>query len=245
MFESLAAQLDNAKKFVDDHDPAVLLDSAEWCAIVDAKAAIVVDLEVMGHSGLAKRVDGPFDELCRVLNDDGCQSNPFHRRNAFHSLTAMLRAIHRIRGRLAKGQSDSSSLTDKQSSFSGRDETASRRRSGNTEQSDFSGDNSPRAAQEPQRQTDETVQHRRGAGEANFIPTPAMANILMALAKAMTTMHQVDIEQASGRPSRIVKDIVPALEKMGYVHRPNGPRKGYAITDKGRELLTRKGQAGG
>ena len=72
-----------------------------------------------------------------------------------------------------------------------------------------------------------------------------MMNIFTALFKAKTTLLQVEIEQASGEPIKTVKSLLPELETLGYVHRPHGSRKGYAITDKGREFLPRKGQAGG
>lgn len=78
------------------------------------------------------------------------------------------------------------------------------------------------------------------AGCADFIPTPTMMNILTALSESKTTLFQVVIEQVSGEPIKTVKNLLPELEDRGYVRRPHGPRQGYAITDKGRELLTRE-----
>ncbi len=34
-----------------------------------------------------------------------------------------------------------------------------------------------------------------------------------------------------------LKHLLPTLEEMGLIHRPHGPRKGYAITLKGRRLI--------
>lgn len=69
-----------------------------------------------------------------------------------------------------------------------------------------------------------------------FTPTPADRNILQALAEAPTTLIQVEIEQASGEHRR-VKERLPMLEGAGLVDRPHGERKGYAITDAGRQVL--------
>jgi len=76
-----------------------------------------------------------------------------------------------------------------------------------------------------------------------FTPTPAMANILQAIWKSKTTLIQVDIEQVSGEPIKTIKSLLPELEDRGYVHRPHGERKGYAITDKGLQLLARAGRS--
>ncbi len=70
-----------------------------------------------------------------------------------------------------------------------------------------------------------------------FTPTPADRNILQSLAEASTTLIQADIEQASGEPIRIVKERLPLLETARLVNRPHGDRKGYAITNAGRDLL--------
>lgn len=70
-----------------------------------------------------------------------------------------------------------------------------------------------------------------------FVPTKADHNILEALAASATVLHQVDIEMASGEPSRTVKDRMPILETAELVLRPHGPRKGYAITEAGQQLL--------
>lgn len=70
-----------------------------------------------------------------------------------------------------------------------------------------------------------------------FTPTPADRNILQALEEATTTLFQADIEQASGEPIRTVKERLPMLEGAGLVNRPHGDRKGYAITNAGRNTL--------
>ncbi len=70
-----------------------------------------------------------------------------------------------------------------------------------------------------------------------FTPTPADRNILQALADATTTLHQVEIETASGEATRTVKERLPILEDAGLAHRPHGPKSGYAITEAGRDSL--------
>lgn len=67
--------------------------------------------------------------------------------------------------------------------------------------------------------------------------TPADRNILEALAKAPATMIQVVIVEESGEPLRIVKDRLLKLEQTFLVVRPHGPRRGYAITKEGRNVL--------
>ena len=74
-----------------------------------------------------------------------------------------------------------------------------------------------------------------------FMPTPADRNILQSLAEASATMSQVEIEAASGEPTRTVKDRLPKLEQADLVRRPHGERMGYAISSKGRKVLSLPG----
>jgi hypothetical protein len=53
------------------------------------------------------------------------------------------------------------------------------------------------------------------------------------------TCSQVEIEAATSIKRGTVKDKLIRLEKIGLVHRPLGKRKGYQITDKGREIAKR------
>ena len=70
-----------------------------------------------------------------------------------------------------------------------------------------------------------------------FTPTREDLDILGALAKAPSTLTQIDVETGSGRPLAVVKKRLPILERAGLVNRPHGPRKGYGITTSGRALL--------
>jgi hypothetical protein len=69
-----------------------------------------------------------------------------------------------------------------------------------------------------------------------YSPTSADLNILQALAESEATLHQVDIENASGERARMVKDRLRVLERAGLVERPHGERKGYSITPEGRQV---------
>ena len=71
-----------------------------------------------------------------------------------------------------------------------------------------------------------------------FIPTQGDQHILQALARATMTLIQAQIAEESGEATRTVKKRLPKLEQAGLVNRPHGKRKGYAITDAGRQLLT-------
>jgi len=245
MFESLAAQLKKVGEQIKGNDSMVILESAQWSEIMDAKAALIVELELVGQTGLAQRVDDPFNELSRLLNNADDQSSPLPVRNAIRRVTSMLCAIHRVRGRLFNDRSDSFSPVHKEDLPSSSVEAARPQHLDPIQQSNALGDKSSHAASEPQRKQDKTAQGRSDAGHTGFIPTPAMMNILTALSEAKTTIIQVDIEQASGYPIKTVKSLMPELETLGFVHRPHGKRRGYSITDKGRELLIREGQAGG
>lgn len=64
---------------------------------------------------------------------------------------------------------------------------------------------------------------------ANFMPTPADLDIEQAIRESPTTVTQADIVAASGHPRSTVQARLQALEEAGRIHRPNGPRKGYAI----------------
>ncbi len=53
------------------------------------------------------------------------------------------------------------------------------------------------------------------------------------------TYSQVEIEAATNIPRGTIKDKLLRLETIELVHRPLGKRKGYQITDKGREIVKR------
>lgn len=53
------------------------------------------------------------------------------------------------------------------------------------------------------------------------------------------TYMQIEIEATTSIPRGTIKDKLPRLEKIGLVHRPLGERKGYQITEKGREIVKR------
>ena len=53
------------------------------------------------------------------------------------------------------------------------------------------------------------------------------------------TYSQVEIEAATSIPRGTIKDKLLRLESIGLIHRPLGKRKGYQITDKGREVAHR------
>ncbi|MCX5632181.1 MAG: hypothetical protein NTW93_00660 [Phycisphaerae bacterium] len=53
------------------------------------------------------------------------------------------------------------------------------------------------------------------------------------------TFSQVEITASTSIKRGTLKDKLLRLEKIGLVHRPLGKRKGYQITDKGREIAKR------
>lgn len=63
----------------------------------------------------------------------------------------------------------------------------------------------------------------------SFKPTKTDLEILEAIRVAPATVTQGEIEAGSGHPLKTIKARLPILEKAGKVHRPHGPRKGYAI----------------
>lgn len=75
------------------------------------------------------------------------------------------------------------------------------------------------------------------AAPGSFTPTESQVNILQALAESHATIHQVDIVARSGHGADMVKTDLAALEAVGFVTRPHGKRKGYALTDAGRAHL--------
>lgn len=66
---------------------------------------------------------------------------------------------------------------------------------------------------------------------STFTPTQTDLEIEQAIREAPSTVYQADIEAASGHALSIVKQRLPILEKAGRVHRPHGPRSGYALTE--------------
>ena len=64
--------------------------------------------------------------------------------------------------------------------------------------------------------------------------------ILVELAESSDkTSIQVEIEAATSIKRGTLKDKLQRLESIGLIHRPLGKRKGYQITDKGREIANR------
>jgi predicted transcriptional regulator len=53
------------------------------------------------------------------------------------------------------------------------------------------------------------------------------------------TFSQVEIGASTSIKRGTIKDKLPRLEKIGLIYRPLGKRKGYQITDKGREIAKR------
>lgn len=77
---------------------------------------------------------------------------------------------------------------------------------------------------------------RRRPQDKPFTPSPAGQEILEVLAKAQTTLFQVDIESACHVKLRTIKVELPLMEKARLVHRGGFKRKGWAITEAGREV---------
>lgn len=77
------------------------------------------------------------------------------------------------------------------------------------------------------------------ASAPTYVPTTYQLAILTVLAEAKSTLKQEDICAALDPPHdrKTVGQCLAALESAGYVSRPRGERKGYAITDSGRALL--------
>jgi len=196
---------------------------------VDAKAAIVVELEVNGFSGLAKRIDEPFDELRRVLNGGGSQSDRFRLRNAYRSLTAILRAIHRIRGRLSDGSSDFPSRIHNPDSVLEPGETTSRQRSENTQHKESS-----------------IVHPVSGVLVDDESQPPAITSIEMTVLRALAVFDPSQlasskrIEDAIPPPARLssrtINPIVRHLIELRLAERPQGARSGARLTMAGRRL---------
>ena len=64
--------------------------------------------------------------------------------------------------------------------------------------------------------------------------------ILVELAEISDkTSIQAEIEAATSIKRGTLKDKLQRLESIGLIHRPLGKRKGYQITDKGREIANR------
>jgi DNA-binding MarR family transcriptional regulator len=82
---------------------------------------------------------------------------------------------------------------------------------------------------------------KAGQGETdNIAIEDKELTILTELAEGSDkTYSQVEIEAATSIPRGTIKDKLPRLESKGLVHRPLGKRKGYQITDKGREVVHR------
>jgi len=90
-------------------------------------------------------------------------------------------------------------------------------------------------------QSAETGQEKGGQGETDDIAIDDKElTILAELAEGKNkTYVQVEIEAATSIPRGTIKDKLQRLEGVGLIHRPLGKRKGYQITDKGREIAHR------
>jgi DNA-binding MarR family transcriptional regulator len=71
---------------------------------------------------------------------------------------------------------------------------------------------------------------------------PQQLKILQALQQvAPRTLSQEALAGATDLSEKTIRRWLQTLEKAGLVHRPHGPRKGYAITPEGATLLARVG----
>jgi DNA-binding MarR family transcriptional regulator len=84
-------------------------------------------------------------------------------------------------------------------------------------------------------------QGRDGSSETdNIAIDDKELTILAELAEGSDkTYSQIEIHAATSIPRGTIKDKLPRLENIGLIHRPLGKRKGYQITDKGREIAKR------
>lgn len=85
---------------------------------------------------------------------------------------------------------------------------------------------------EPVDDSDGRVTIERGQVDHVFTPTDTDLDIEQAIREARAAVSQADIEAASGHPLSTIKKRLPILEKAGRVHRPHGPRSGYAVADR-------------
>jgi CheY-like chemotaxis protein len=70
--------------------------------------------------------------------------------------------------------------------------------------------------------------------------TKMQLDILEAMAASPAqTLVQVDIIVAGGYGKHATRQCLAELEKIGFVHRPQGDRKGFAVTDEGRDFIKR------
>ncbi|MCD4830846.1 MAG: DNA-binding response regulator [Anaerohalosphaeraceae bacterium] len=76
------------------------------------------------------------------------------------------------------------------------------------------------------------------AGKNANILTKEQRDILEAVAQnPREAMLQVEIVVAGGYSKHVTRQCLEALRKHGLVHRPHGPRKGDAVTEKGLAIL--------
>ena len=84
------------------------------------------------------------------------------------------------------------------------------------------------------------------AGKAANILTKEQRGILEAVAQnPQEAMLQVEIVVAGGYSKHVTRQCLEALRKHGLVHRPHGPRKGDAVTEKGLAILGGKARQSG
>ena len=70
--------------------------------------------------------------------------------------------------------------------------------------------------------------------------TKMQLDVLEAIAGSPAqTMFQADIIAAAGYGKHATRQCLMELENLGFIHRPRGDRRGFAVTDRGREFLKR------
>ena len=77
--------------------------------------------------------------------------------------------------------------------------------------------------------------------KSTLVLTRPQVDILTALsASPGKTMYQVEIIAAAGYGKHATSQHVARLRKFGLIHHPQGPRGGFAITDKGKAYLAQE-----